>query len=980
MLVVFSLTISTRILIAQPPAEDGASSEGAGDKGDAGNAAPQGDAELAKQLKELCSYERPTFKKTLLSPRHDAHVLGLAISDDGSRAVSYAGKPVDGPQRVLGWDLNQPKLLSGYKEASRTVSSVAISADGKYGFCGETGTIHMWKLDTGEAVKQFTGQLGSIRHLACSEDAKYLVSANDKGEVRRWNVETAESKVILKTNAFHLAMDVSRDANVVLVSANNSSYYGWDNTGDAPRELSISSTFKHATFGPDGMIALMTKDGRGLDAAGLTSLKNNLVPGFVLRPDGNFSDLQFTRDGCLITYSPAYPLTFWRLKPGIANEAYKELSTDINAPVTISYDGKTVLYGNSDGQLTMYRLPYLPKTSVELSGPIDKLLRQALSNKKYDELDALAQTMLRENWPSPITGEGPMHSRFYATLGVPAGFSLFGLPLHLRSLRDWIEARPKSQTARLCLSKYYISEAWSARGGGYASSVSESGWRNFREYMDKAITVLQEAEELGDDPQLFAQRFEVAKAQSWERERTLKVLDRLMKTHPTYYPAHQELAQLLMPRWGGEPGELEAYAEKVADQIGGAAGNAVYARICDIIWRFHPPGELFLNCDFDVARVCDGYVEITKTPPHSLLPVELNNACRYAVIHGDRALARKFFEMMDAAGVPKIDQSWPRMSYNDARRWAAFEPVPQEAGAIGVAPWMHIVRYFPNGETLLAVREYHPRSGPEAHLAFCDLESKRKVFAIGPLQFKIHDVAIARDGKKIIAAGDRDNNGIAVVIEFDAEEPLRVVTDFERPVQLVAASPDGKHFAMQTDFGVVHLYDDAIEKAETLELNGSPVGCAFTSDNRFLVTADTAGNFLVHNLEKGITERHKFDVAASPLVALCTAPDKPSIYAADSGGNLYRLSTNGEARKGKRGLMDNLKYLAISPDGRTFATIHHASESHVCVWDAKTGEKRHAFRFTRIPESIAFSRDSKQIAVARNNGTGAITFWNISDK
>lgn len=51
-----------------------------------------------------------------------------------------------------------------------------------------------------------------------------------------------------------------------------------------------------------------------------------------------------------------------------------------------------------------------------------------------------------------------------------------------------------------------------------------------------------------------------------------------MRTNaPKYQRGHQRAVQMLLPRWGGKPGDSARYAAGLADAVGGAEGDALYA-------------------------------------------------------------------------------------------------------------------------------------------------------------------------------------------------------------------------------------------------------------------------------------------------------------------------------------------------------------------------------------------------------------------
>src|SRR5262245_53792226 len=67
---------------------------------------------------------------------------------------------------------------------------------------------------------------------------------------------------------------------------------------------------------------------------------------------------------------------------------------------------------------------------------------------------------------------------------------------HIAKLQDWIKARPSSITPRVALAEAYRSLAWKARGGGFAGTVSDASWLQFKKEDEKGQKTLIEAAEL----------------------------------------------------------------------------------------------------------------------------------------------------------------------------------------------------------------------------------------------------------------------------------------------------------------------------------------------------------------------------------------------------------------------------------------------------------------------------------------------------
>jgi hypothetical protein len=161
--------------------------------------------------------------------------------------------------------------------------------------------------------------------------------------------------------------------------------------------------------------------------------------------------------------------------------------------------------------------------------------------------------------------------------------------------------------------------AWQARGRGSAATVTEEGWREFREKIEETRKlVVPIADSDNPPPETFTLLFAVAMAQSWDREEVDKYVEKLMKVAPRHSSAHMQVVQLLMPRWGGKPGDSEAYAARIADRIGGAAGDAIYAR-CGVAQRKYYSPESFLEVTgFDGGRIHKGIAHLAAESPDDL--------------------------------------------------------------------------------------------------------------------------------------------------------------------------------------------------------------------------------------------------------------------------------------------------------------------------------------------------------------------------
>jgi hypothetical protein len=150
----------------------------------------------------------------------------------------------------------------------------------------------------------------------------------------------------------------------------------------------------------------------------------------------------------------------------------------------------------------------------------------------------------------------------------------------LQPLQRWVKARPESITARVALALAYLDYAHDARGSGYASTVSESGWKLFEERTAEAKRILKEASTLATKcPEWYVAMQMVSVNQSWSVTEARALFEEASKFEPEYYTYARDLAYYLLPKWSGESGDTEKFVQEIADRIGGDKGDILYFQV-----------------------------------------------------------------------------------------------------------------------------------------------------------------------------------------------------------------------------------------------------------------------------------------------------------------------------------------------------------------------------------------------------------------
>ncbi len=188
------------------------------------------DACRPPQVRPLAPQEgtRTRFEEKIISLGHTAPVSSVAISSDGTRALSGSWGNVvrlwdiesgrclrileghTGPVNSLAWSDDEGCALSGSEDRTvrfwdvnsgrcfrvleghaDSVLSVAFSGNGERALSGSAdGTARLWDLESGSCLRVFEGHSDSVRSVAWNEDGDRALSGSDDRTVRLWDIES----------------------------------------------------------------------------------------------------------------------------------------------------------------------------------------------------------------------------------------------------------------------------------------------------------------------------------------------------------------------------------------------------------------------------------------------------------------------------------------------------------------------------------------------------------------------------------------------------------------------------------------------------------------------------------------------------------------------------------------------------------------------------------------------------------------------
>jgi hypothetical protein len=154
------------------------------------------------------------------------------------------------------------------------------------------------------------------------------------------------------------------------------------------------------------------------------------------------------------------------------------------------------------------------------------------------------------------------------------------LPERFKRLETWQATYPDSITPRLFHAEAMVKYAWEARGNGVASTVTEEGWKLFKERLATARMELAALNARRTEcPHWFVVMQTIALGQGWSREEYEALFDEAIRNDPEYLTFYERKIYYLQPKWYGEEGDELKFVNSLPERVPGGVGEEIYARL-----------------------------------------------------------------------------------------------------------------------------------------------------------------------------------------------------------------------------------------------------------------------------------------------------------------------------------------------------------------------------------------------------------------
>ncbi len=607
----------------------------------------------------------------------------------------------------------------------------------------------------------------------------------------------------------------------------------------------------------------------------------------------------------------------------------------------------------------------------------------------WAELEAEFQRLRKEGAKNPVARKELQH--LYEIVAGPAYTHSQDYPEHALKLQVWKKEFPDSPTPLVAIAKAHLQHAWDARGSGYAGSVTEEGWTLFYSRLTEVRRQLEEAIAKGPlDSEVYRVAVDCAKGESIPPEKTWEYFHAGQKIGPLYDGLYLSMAQYLLPRWHGEPGDIARLANETLEKFPGPDGLDLYGHIAFITHRYEVQmTDPLFRGTFDRKRLAEaGRVMCERYPEYGAL-VAFAGICAFSA--QDQRLARDFQPLFEEHA--KADyQQWDNIGRNFEKHSLWLLTDKPDAGC---DRWFWGGFYGTRGIAFSADSQSLWCQGSGMHgIMQLDAEDGTLLASTPRLPLGLFQLEIDPARKFAVACCDTQDKRNLLALWNLAFPAPPIMLPLPEPVKILALHPTRLMVAYPTSKGIHLLNLESGEAAPPIEIPAAwkeLKAIRFSADGELFLAYSPTGGGVFNTESRDLAYQLPIGEAPpAPGVETCLhfygfdADGSPLGIANSNSGHskpmtLLRILPGAEKMEER---LPNLRLvefqplfpLGISPDRRRIAAY---SGHQLGIWDLPSGKKLvQTNRGWDSHAATAFSPDGKRFASA-GGYSGKICIWDL---
>jgi cytochrome c len=317
---------------------------------------PRTRSRLAVLVAVLIGASAPAVAQTILD-EHGGPVKGIAVSDDGSRALSASFD-----YSVILWDLPARKPIAHLYGHDAAVNAVAFLPHGQAISASDDGTLAIWDLARERSIARLTGHRGKVAALAVSPDGRLAASGGWDRTVRLWDLASHAQLRELAARDNVNAVRFSTDGARVLAGASDGSIQIWRTADGIQQGVLKGHDFAVTALdlSADGRLAASASVDETVQLWDLDQGAPKLT---LYGHEGPVLAVALSADGRLVASGGVDgTVRVWR-GDGDRLRVYQRHGGPVWS-VAFTPDGKSLLSGGADGLVVSYRLDREPGARV----------------------------------------------------------------------------------------------------------------------------------------------------------------------------------------------------------------------------------------------------------------------------------------------------------------------------------------------------------------------------------------------------------------------------------------------------------------------------------------------------------------------------------------------------------------------------------------------------------------------------------------